>query len=197
MLKFAKQILYFLIHNINKTKLCAYVFKIENLLLQNKFTVNTMNELYQFTNQDLELVSQIKKHQNITSIFYHFWINLVNPEEKFVFVDTIEIVFDKTVTYFFKINEEDNGYFISANYNFEDEQKALAAKFQDVLSLKRINVSEATIWKEKIKTPLLSVNTVVDYENRNENFIHFDFIDGSLAIYHDEEKGLQVEDYEF
>ena len=156
-----------------------------------------MNELYQFTNQDLELVSQIKKHQNITSIFYHFWINLVNPEEKFVFVDTIEIVFDKTTTYFFKINEEDNGYTISSNYNFEEEQKALAAKFQDILSLKRIDVSQATIWKDKIKTPLLSVNTVVDYENRNENFIHFDFIDGSLAIYHDEEKGLQVEDYEF
>ncbi|MES2864303.1 MAG: hypothetical protein V4666_09320 [Bacteroidota bacterium] len=156
-----------------------------------------MNELYQFTNQDLELVSQIKKHQNITSIFYHFWINLVNPEEKFVFVDTIEIVFDKTATYFFKINEEDNGYFISTTYDFEKEQKALELKFQDVLSLKRIDVSQATIWKEKIKTPLLSVNTVVDYENRNENFIHFDFIDGSLAIYHDEEKGLQVEDYEF
>ena len=55
-----------------------------------------MNELYQFTKQDLRLVSQIKQHQNISAIFYHFWINLVNPEEKFVFVDTIEIVFDKT-----------------------------------------------------------------------------------------------------
>ncbi len=156
-----------------------------------------MNELYQFTNQDLALVSQIKKYQNITSIFYHFWINLVNPDEKFVFVDTIEIVFDKTTTYFFKIDEEDSGYFISTNYNFEEEQKVLAEKFQEVLSLKRIDVSQATIWKEKIKTPLLSVNTVVDYENRNENFIHFDFIDGSLAIFYNEEKGLLVEDYEF
>ncbi len=156
-----------------------------------------MNELYQFTNQDLELVSQIKKHQNITSIFYHFWINLVNPEEKFVFVDTIEIVFDKAATYFFKINEEDTGYEITTNYNYEDEQKALAAKFQDVLSLKRVDVSQATIWKDKIQTPLLSVNTDVDYENRNENFIHFDFMDGSLAIYYNEEKGLLVEDFEF
>jgi hypothetical protein len=172
------------------------VFKIVNVLLQNKFTVNTMNELYQFTKQDLRLVSQIKQHQNISAIFYHFWINLVNPEEKFVFVDTIEIVFDKTTTYFFKINEEDNGYTISSNYNFEDEQKMLAEKFQEVLSLKRVDVSAATIWKDKIKTPILSLNTVIDYENRNENFIHFDFIDGSLAIYYNEEKGLLVEDYE-
>lgn len=172
------------------------MFKIVNVLLQNKFTVNTMNELYQFTKQDLRLVSQIKQHQNISAIFYHFWINLVNPEEKFVFVDTIEIVFDKTTTYFFKINEEDNGYTISSNYNFEDEQKMLAEKFQEVLSLKRVDVSAATIWKDKIKTPILSLNTVIDYENRNENFIHFDFIDGSLAIYYNEEKGLLVEDYE-
>ncbi len=172
------------------------MFKIVNVLLQNKFTVKTMNELYQFTNQDLALVSQIKQHQNITSIFYHFWINLVNPEEKFVFVDTIEIVFDKTTTYFFKINEEDSGYAISTTYDFEEEQKMLAAKFQEVLSLKRVDVSTATIWKDKIKTPLLSVNTVIDYENGNENFIHFDFIDGSLAIYYNEEKGLLVEDYE-
>ncbi len=182
--------------NINIKNLCAYVFKIVNVLLQNKFIVNTMNELYQFTKQDLELVSKIKQHQNISAIFYHFWINLVNPEEKFVFVDTIEIVFDKTDTYFFKINEEDNGYTISSNYNFEEEQKMLAEKFQEVLSLKRVDVSAATIWKDKIKTPLLSVNTVNDYENRNENFIHFDFIDGSLAIYYNEEKGLLVEDYE-
>ncbi|MEY4835171.1 MAG: hypothetical protein RI980_1286, partial [Bacteroidota bacterium] len=47
-----------------------------------------MNEFYQFSNSDLALVSQIKQHQNISAIFYHFWINLVNPEEKFVFVDT-------------------------------------------------------------------------------------------------------------
>lgn len=172
------------------------MFKIVNVLLQNIFTVNTMNELYQFSKQDLELVSKIKQHQNISAIFYHFWINLVNPEEKFVFVDTIEIVFDTTDTYFFKINEEDNGYIISSNYNFEEEQKMLAEKFQEVLSLKRVDVSAATIWKDKIKTPLLSVNTVNDYENRNENFIHFDFIDGSLAIYYNEEKGLLVEDYE-
>jgi hypothetical protein len=172
------------------------VFKILNVLLQNKFTINTMNELYQFSNSDLTLVSQIKQHQNISAIFYHFWINLVNPEEKFVFVDTIEIVFDKTNTYFFKINEEDTGYTISLNYNFEEEQKMLAEKFQDVLSLKRVDVSAATIWKDKIKTPLLSVNTIIDYENRNENFIHFDFIDGSLAIYYNEENGLLVEDYE-
>lgn len=155
-----------------------------------------MNELYQFSDQDLELVSQIKKHQNISAIFYHFWINLVNPEEKFVFVDTIEIVFDKTTTCFFKINEEDTGYTISSNYNFEEEQKALAAKFQDVISLQRVNVSEATVWKDKIKTPLLSINTVVDMDNRNENFIHFDFEGGSLAIHYNEEKGLLVEDFE-
>ena len=135
-----------------------------------------MNELYQFSKQDLILVSQIKKRQNISAIFYHFWINLVNPEEKFVFVDTIEIVFDTTNTYFFKINEEDSGYTISTTYNFEEEQKMLAEKFQEVLSLKRVDVSAATIWKDKIKTPLLSVNTVNDYENRNENFIHFDFV---------------------
>ena len=182
--------------NINKKNLCAYVFKIDNVLLQNKFTVNTVNELYQFSKQDLRLVSKIKQHQNISAVFYHFWINLVNPEEKFVFVDTIEIVFDTTDTYFFKINEEDSGYIISTTYNFEEEQKMLAEKFQEVLSLKRVDVSAATIWKEKIKTTLLSVNTVNDYENRNENFINFDFIDGSLAIYYNEEKGLLVEDYE-
>ena len=89
------------------------------------FLINTMNELYQFSKQDLILVSQIKKRQNISAIFYHFWINLVNPEEKFVFVDTIEIVFDTTTTYFFKINDEDSGYTISTTYDFEEEQKAL------------------------------------------------------------------------
>lgn len=155
-----------------------------------------MNELYQFTKQDLDLVSKIQQHQNISAVYYHFWINLVNPEEKFVFVDTVELVFEDKFTYFFKINDEDSGYTISTDYDFEEEQKALALKFQEVLSLKRVNVSEATIWKDKIKKPLLSVNTFVDYENRNENFIYFDFLEGSLAIFYTEEKGLLVDYYE-
>ncbi|SEP96841.1 hypothetical protein [Flavobacterium urocaniciphilum] len=155
-----------------------------------------MNEFYQFSNQDLELVSQIKKQQSINKIFYHFWINLVNPDEKFVFVDTIEMVFEDGSTYFFKINEEDNGYTISQENNFEVEKKALQQKFQDVISMQRVNVSEATIWKDKINTPILSVNTVVEQDNRNENFIYFDFVDGSLGIFYDEEKGLLVEVYE-
>lgn len=155
-----------------------------------------MNELYQFTKQDLDLVAKIQQHQNISAVYYHFWINLVNPEEKFVFVDTVELVFEDKFTYFFKINEEDSGYTISTDYDFEEEQKALALKFQEVLSLKRVNVSEATIWKDKIKKPLLSVNTFVDYENRNENFIYFDFLEGSLAIFYTEEKGLVVDYYE-
>jgi hypothetical protein len=105
-------------------------------------------------------------------------------------------VFEDKFTYFFKINDEDSGYTISSDYDFEEEQKALALKFQEVLSLKRVNVSEATIWKDKIKKPLLSVNTFVDYENRNENFIYFDFLEGSLAIFYTEEKGLLVDYYE-
>lgn len=155
-----------------------------------------MNELYQFTKQDLELVSQIQKHQKITKIFYHFWINLVNPEEKFVFVDTIEMVFDETSTYFFKINEEDTGYLIATSTNFEEEKITLQQKFQDVISMQRVDVSEATIWKNKVNTPILAVNTAVEENNKNENFIYFDFVDGSLGIFYNEEKGLLVEEYE-
>lgn len=106
------------------------------------------------------------------------------------------MVFDEKFTYFFKINEEDNGYTISTSTNFEEEQKALQQRFQDTISLQRVNVSEATIWKDKIKSPVLVVNTAIEENNRNENFIYFDFIDGSLGIFYDEEKGLLVEDYE-
>lgn len=155
-----------------------------------------MNELYQFTKQDLDLVSQMQKHQKITKIFYHFWINLVKPEEKFVFVDTIEMIFDEVSTYFFKIYEEDNGYAISTSNNFEEEKQALQQKFQDVISIQRAEVSEATIWKSKINKPILSVNAVVEENNRNENFIYFDFSEGSLGIFYNEEKGLLVEEYE-
>lgn len=155
-----------------------------------------MNELYQFTKQDLELISQIQKHQTVTKIFYHFWINLANPEEKFVFVDTIEMIFDDVSTYFFKITEEDNGYTISTDNNFEEEKKVLQQRFQDVISMQRADVSEATIWKNKINKQISSVNIAVEPTNRNENFVYFDFQEGALGIFYNEEKGLLVEDYE-
>ena len=46
---------------------------------------------------------------------------------------------------------------------------------------------------ERLKGTKRPINNLIDRVNM---LIHFDFIDGSLAIYYNEEKGLLVEDYE-
>ena len=155
-----------------------------------------MLDAYKFNKQELQLIAQCKKHKTIQAIFYHFWVNLSIPEEKFVFVDTIEVIFDDQNRLFFKINEEDNGFNIKSDYNFETEQQQLTEQFQGVLSLKRIDVSAATIWKDKINKPLTSIRAAVDEDRAGGNYLVISFESEALEINYDAEGGLIVEVFE-
>lgn len=155
-----------------------------------------MSEQYRFNKQELQLIAQCKKHKTIQAVFYHFWINLSIPEEKFVFVDTIEVVFDAQNRLFFKINDDDSGFNIKTNYNFEAEQQLLHEQFQGVLSLKRIDVSSATIWKDKVSKPLIAIAVEADEERAGGNYLVVSFVTEALEINYNQESGLIVDVFE-
>ncbi|OAZ03908.1 hypothetical protein [Flavobacterium succinicans] len=155
-----------------------------------------MNTPYRFSKEENTLLEHYSKKKTVTAVFYHLWVNGVQPEKQFIFIDTVELHFEDQSVLFFKINEEDTGFIILEEYDFEKEQAALAAQFDGALSLKRVNVSSAPLWVENIKTPLLKMQSQIDEKYTVGNFVTIDFEAGAIEINYEQETGIGVIVYE-
>lgn len=155
-----------------------------------------MSNTYLFSNQELKLVDDFNKAEILKKVFYHFLVNIANPEQKIVMIDTVELVFDNQKTLFLKINEDETGFEISTENNFEAEKKEIEQINSDVLTFSRIDVSKATLWQDKIDRPLLTISPEIDTDFWGGNYLVFNFALGAVEINFDREKGLIVELYE-
>jgi hypothetical protein len=155
-----------------------------------------MSNTYLFNNQELKLINDFNKAEILKKVYYHFFVNLALPEKKLIMIDTVELVFDDDKTLFLKINEEETGYEITTKNNFESEKQEIEKNHPNVLSFSRIDVTEATIWKDKVNRPLINISPEIDTDFWGGNYLIFHFPMGSLEINYDREKGIIVELYE-
>lgn len=155
-----------------------------------------MSNTYIFNNQELKLIDDFNEAKVLRKVFYHFFVNLAIPEQKLVLIDTVEMVFDNNKTIFFKINEDENGFNVSTENNYEEEKKEIESISTNVLSFSRIDVSQATIWKDKINTPLITISPEIDTDFWGGNYLVINFALGAVEVNFDREKGLIVELYE-
>jgi hypothetical protein len=155
-----------------------------------------MSATYFFSPEELSLLQETSKQKTVTAVFYHLWVNLVQPDNQFIFIDTVELHFENHQKLFFKINEEDTGFSIVTDYDFEKEQQQLAEQFNGTLSLKRIDVSAAPLWVENIKTPLLAIKAEREDAPRSGDYVSITFEAGALEIDYDQESGLTVAVFE-
>ncbi|MFY7811708.1 MAG: hypothetical protein ACOVQ2_08250, partial [Flavobacterium sp.] len=149
-----------------------------------------MSNTYLFNNQELKLINDFNKAEILKKVYYHFFINLALPEKKLIMIDTVELVFDDDKTLFLKINEEETGYEITTKNNFESEKQEIEKNHPNVLSFSRIDVTEATIWKDKVNRPLINISPEIDTDFWGGNYLIFHFPMGSLEINYDREKGI-------
>jgi hypothetical protein len=155
-----------------------------------------MSSSYIFNSHEKALISQFQKGTKVTSVFYHLWVNLVQPDNQFIFIDTVELHFENNQKMFFKINEEDTGFTIVTDYDFEKEQQQLTEQFNGTLSLKRVDVSAAPLWVKNIKTPLLAIKVEREDEQFSGDYVSITFEAGALEIDYDQESGLTVQVFE-
>ncbi|CAM2747065.1 hypothetical protein SAMN05444143_101350 [Flavobacterium succinicans] len=155
-----------------------------------------MSTTYFFSPEELSLLQETNKQKTVTAVFYHLWVNLVQPDNQFIFIDTVELHFENHQKLFFKINEEDTGFSIVTDYDFEKEQQQLAEQFNGTLSLKRVDVSGAPLWVENIKTPLLAIKAEREDTPMTGDYVSITFEAGALEIDYDQESGLTVAVFE-
>ncbi|MCZ8229157.1 hypothetical protein [Flavobacterium sp.] len=155
-----------------------------------------MSTTYFFSPEELSLLQETNKQKTVTAVFYHLWVNLVQPDNQFIFIDTVELHFENHQKLFFKINEEDTGFSIVTDYDFEKEQQQLAEQFNGTLSLKRVDVSAAPLWVENIKTPLLAIKAEREDTPMTGDYVSITFEGGALEIDYDQESGLTVAVFE-
>jgi hypothetical protein len=155
-----------------------------------------MSTTYFFSPEELSLLQETSKQKTVTAVFYHLWVNLVQPDNQFIFIDTVELHFENHKKLFFKINEEDTGFSIVTDYDFEKEQQQLTEQFNGTLSLKRVDVSSAPLWAANIKTPLQKMQSEIDEKYTVGNFVTIHFEAGSIEINYEQETGIGVIVYE-
>lgn len=155
-----------------------------------------MSRTYSFDNKEQELLVEFSKEKKATAVYYHLWVNLVQADNQFIFIDTVELHFDNAKKLFFKINEEDTGFSILTTYDFEKEQQLLEAEFKGALTLKRLDVSSAPLWVENIKTPLKTIKIETDDNPLSGDYVSITFEAGALEIDYDQESGLTVQIFE-
>jgi hypothetical protein len=155
-----------------------------------------MSTTYFFSPEELSLLQETSKQKTVTAVFYHLWVNLVQPDNQFIFIDTVELHFENHKKLFFKINEEDTGFSIVTDYDFEKEQQQLTEQFNGTLSLKRVDVSAAPLWVKNIKTPLLAIKVEREDEQFSGDYVSITFEAGALEIDYDQESGLTVAVFE-
>ncbi len=155
-----------------------------------------MSATYFFSPKELSLLQETSKQKTVTAVFYHLWVNLVQPDNQFIFIDTVELHFENNQKLFFKINEEDTGFTIVTDYDFEKEQQQLTEQFNGTLSLKRVDVSAAPLWVKNIKTPLLALKVERENEQFSGDYVSITFEAGALEIDYDQESGLTVAVFE-
>lgn len=155
-----------------------------------------MSATYFFSPEELSLLQETSKQKTVTAVFYHLWVNLVQPDNQFIFIDTVELHFENHQKLFFKINEEDTGFSIVTDYDFEKEQQQLTEQFNGTLSLKRVDVSAAPLWVKNIKTPLLALKVERENEQFSGDYVSITFEAGALEIDYDQESGLTVAVFE-
>nr|WP_315158764.1 hypothetical protein [uncultured Flavobacterium sp.] len=155
-----------------------------------------MSATYFFSPEELSLLQETSKQKTVTAVFYHLWVNLVQPDNQFIFIDTVELHFENHQKLFFKINEEDTGFSIVTDYDFEKEQQQLTEQFNGTLSLKRVDVSAAPLWVKNIKTPLLAMKVEREDEQFSGDYVSITFEAGALEIDYDQESGLTVAVFE-
>lgn len=155
-----------------------------------------MSSHYFFDADEKQLVNIFGTRSKITAVFYHLWVNMVQPDSKFIFIDTVELVSENQSSLFFKINNEDTGFNILTDYDFESEQLALEQQFSGSLSLKRIDVSSAPMWVDNLKTPLVKIQVERDDDQPFGEYISITFEAGAIEIDYDQETGLNVQVFE-
>lgn len=155
-----------------------------------------MSATYFFSPDEILLLKKFSKQKAVKGVFYHLWVNLVQPDHQFIFIDTVELHFENQEKLFFKINEEDTGFSILTDYDFEKEQKQLSEQFNGTLSLKRIDVAAAPLWIENIKTPLVGIKVEREDTPISGDYVSITFEAGALEIEYDQESGLTVAVFE-
>lgn len=146
--------------------------------------------------EETKLIALANKNNSIQTVNHYYWINTSNPDDKFAFIDTIELVFNNFQSLFFKVNDSDSGIEIIANYLYEDEKAILDQTFKGKISLKKVDASDFKFWKSVLKTSFVKIKTEIEKGNLVNTSLIIEFKTDKLEITCNEADGLVIDYYE-
>jgi hypothetical protein len=151
-----------------------------------------MQKIAYLDSKEILLLEDFNSKNKILSVFYYYWINTSNPDEHYSFIDAIELVFANNSSLFFKLNEDDSGIAITAEFEFEKYKTNLQTEFLQQIRLQKVEATLEDIWKTALISPFeeivvvsergryLSTAFLIAFENMKIEF-HFHPIEGLVV----------------
>ena len=154
----------------------------------------TMSEYFNF--EDLTALKSLEK-KTLSRVIYHNWLNKINPQEIFEFLDKLELIFsDKTKIVLSASEETPPGIFIEKDFDAEKNKLLLLHQFSGKIDFQSEELTDNPLWKILIGKKLLKVGVVDEGDNCYLNdAVLLDFGDEKMEI-HPGVEGLIAEPWE-
>jgi hypothetical protein len=148
-----------------------------------------------FNIDELFILDSIIAETKISGISYYKWHNLAASKNGYVFIDKIELQFNKIPSILFEINETDDGISIRTNYNITEEIAEVEAKFNGQIKIIKTSEEQNDLWKPLINCPLCSIEAEQYEQFYLNTAILLNFGVEKRVLFFEAEKGLVIDYY--
>jgi hypothetical protein len=145
-----------------------------------------------------EHLKQLKAAEGhvLKNVLYHNWINTMNPNDRFEFLDKLELQFDGYSVVITSQEDDESGLTLQEDFDGEKYRLTLLHEFGGKIDIRTDNMNSNVLWENAVNKKLLKLGVAHEGDNVYSNkAIMLDFGDEQLEILPGMD-GVIVEPYE-
>lgn len=132
----------------------------------------------------------------LKNVLYHNWINTMNPNDRFEFLDKLELQFDGCTIVITSQEGNEEGLTLANDFDGEKYRLTLLHEFNGKIDIRTDNMNSNVLWESAVNKKLIRLSVSHEGDNVYSNkAIMLDFGDEQLEILPGMD-GVIVEPYE-
>lgn len=119
----------------------------------------------------------------LKNVFYHLWINKTDSNERFEFLDKLELQFEGHTIFIAAAETDEAGLMLADDFDVEKYRLMLLHEFGGKIDIKSENMNNNVLWENTINKKLIKLGVAHEGDNVYSNkAIMLDFGDAQLEI---------------
>lgn len=134
--------------------------------------------------------------KKISEVNYYVWVNRINMNSPYVFIDKLELVTDENEKLVLTGGEESDGLYLLSEYDPAEEILRLEHQFAGQITVKKHKASQDRFWKDVMNLEIQSVQLSKEGDRYLADAIVLDFGQERRLIGLSPEEGIIIDFYE-